>query len=466
MVEAVKMAVEDFGGKVNGHPIEVLSADYQNKVDVTASTARHWLDSDNVSMIIESTDSASMLALWQLGAEKKRIIIGNGSGTTVVTNDACMPYGIHYTWDTYALATGTGGAIVKEGGKSWFFIAADYVFGKSLQADTTRVVLADGGTVVGGVAAPLSTTDFSSYLLQAQASKAQVIGLANAGGDFVNSVKQAAEFGISKTQRLAAMLVFINDIKSLGLQIGPGTDLHRRLVLGPRRFQPRLCRQVLRKAPGGALDGAGWRLLRNHALPESRAGRRLNRFRQGRAMDERTTTSTTSSPRTGTIRADGRMVHDMFLAQAKTPAESKGEWDLEKIRPHHTLATKPINRSPNPPASWSRKADRSRPHGHLPQFLVQVRAGDPQPFRHLLLVAAVALQRLADQRVFHVVHRLTNSGGLPRVHRRRVPQTSPPQLRSNSRKSSTVSSVSIGEDHRPLDLVVQLPHIARPGQAL
>ena len=330
MVEAVKMAVEDFGGKVNGHPIEVLSADYQNKVDVTASTARHWLDSDNVSMIIESTDSASMLALWQLGAEKKRIIIGNGSGTTVVTNDACMPYGIHYTWDTYALATGTGGAIVKEGGKSWFFIAADYVFGKSLQADTTRVVLADGGTVVGGVAAPLSTTDFSSYLLQAQASKAQVIGLANAGGDFVNSVKQAAEFGISKTQRLAAMLVFINDIKSLGLQTAQGLTFTDGWYWdqddSSRAFAAKF---YARHQAEPSMVQAGAYSATMHYLKAVQAVGSTDSDKVAQWMKDNHIHDFFTKD--GTIRADGRMVHDMFLAQAKTPAESKGEWDLEKI---------------------------------------------------------------------------------------------------------------------------------------
>lgn len=332
MVAAVKMAVEDFGGHVNGRPIEVLSADYQNKVDVTSGVARRWFDSDGVEMVIESTDSASALALFRLGAEKKRVIIGAGSATTALTNAGCMPYGIHYVYDTYALATGTGAAIVKEGGKSWFFITADYAFGHALEADTSRVVVAGGGKVVGNVRAPLSSTDFSSYLLQAQSSRAQVIGLANAGGDFVNSVKQASEFGIVQGgQSLAAMLVFITDVKALGLDVGQGlkftTGFYWDRDEASRAFSKKYSARTNAQpsmVQAGAYSATMHYLNAVRAVGSTDAEKVSEWMKANRIND--------FFAQNGTIRADGRMVHDMFLAQAKTPAESRGEWDLMKIQ--------------------------------------------------------------------------------------------------------------------------------------
>ncbi|MFG1300046.1 ABC transporter substrate-binding protein [Xanthobacter sp. V3C-3] len=331
MVAAVKMAVEDFGGRVNGRPIEVLSADYQNKVDVTSGVARRWFDSDGVEMVIESTDSASALALFRLGAEKKRVIIGAGSATTALTNAGCMPYGIHYVYDTYALATGTGSAIVKEGGKSWFFITADYAFGHALEADTSRVVVADGGKVVGNVRAPLSSTDFSSYLLQAQSSRAQVIGLANAGGDFVNSVKQASEFGVVQGgQSLAAMLVFITDVKALGLDVAQGLKFTTGFYWDRDEASRAFARKYFARTnaqpsmvQAGAYSATMHYLNAVKAVGSTDAEKVSEWMKANRIND--------FFAQNGTIRADGRMVHDMFLAQAKTPAESKGEWDLMKI---------------------------------------------------------------------------------------------------------------------------------------
>lgn len=212
MVSAVKMAVEDFGGKVLGRPIEVLSANYQNKVDISAARAREWYDRDDVKVIIESTDSASALAMQKIAKEKKRLVIFSGSASSALTNAECSPYGVHYTYDTYAMAHGTGAAITKSGGNSWYFITADYAFGHALEKDTAEVVVANGGKVLGSVRAPLNSPDFSSYLLQAQASKAKVIGLANAGSDAQNSVRQASEFGIIKGgQQVATLLIFISD---------------------------------------------------------------------------------------------------------------------------------------------------------------------------------------------------------------------------------------------------------------
>ncbi|RYG95948.1 MAG: ABC transporter substrate-binding protein, partial [Alphaproteobacteria bacterium] len=222
-VKAVEMAVKDFGGVVNGKKIEVVSTDYQNKVDIALSKAREWLDVDKVDMIIESTDSAASIAMQKLGADKKRIMIFAGSATTALTNKECSRYGVHYVYDTYSLATGTGRAVMQDGGDTWYFITADYAFGSSLEKDTTRVITDLKGKVLGTVKHPLSASDFSSFLLQAQASKAKVIGLANAGKDTQNAVRQAAEFGIVKSgQKLATLLVFDTDIKGLGLAAAQG----------------------------------------------------------------------------------------------------------------------------------------------------------------------------------------------------------------------------------------------------
>lgn len=331
MVASVKMAVEDFGGKVNGKPIEILEADYQNKVDTTSAIARRWLDVDNVDMIIESTDSASATALFRLGAEKKRVVVAAGSASVALTNAACMPYGIHYVYDTYALATGTGSAIVKEGGKSWYFITADYAFGHALEADTSRVVEAEGGKVVGRVRVPLATADFSSFLLQAQSSGAQVIGLANAGGDFVNSVKQAGEFHITESgQSLAAMLVFIYDVKALGLKTAKGmkftTGFYWDRDDQTRAFAKRYFERTNRQpsmVQAGAYSATMHYLKAVQAVGSEDAEKvtawmKANKINDYFAKD-------------GYIRADGRMIHDMYLAQAKSPEESKGEWDLMKI---------------------------------------------------------------------------------------------------------------------------------------
>ncbi len=331
MVEAIQMAVEDFGGTVAGKPIEVLQADYQNKVDITSSIVRKWFDVDNVNVIIESTDSSSAIALNKLGEEKKRVVIAAGSATTALTNAACMPYSIHYVYDTYALATGTGSAIVKEGGKSWFFITADYAFGQALEGDTTRVVKEGGGEILGSVRAPLNTTDFSSFLVQAQSSRAQIIGLANAGTDFVNSVKQASEFGVQKSgQSLAAMLVFITDVKALGLPIAKGmkftTGFYWDRDEDSRAFAKKFHDRV--KAQPSMVQ-AGAYSATTHYLKAVKA--------TGTTDAAKVTQWMKANPindffaKNGTIRADGRMVHDMYLVEAKAPGDSKNEWDLMKV---------------------------------------------------------------------------------------------------------------------------------------
>ncbi|MEP9377351.1 ABC transporter substrate-binding protein [Aquabacter sp. CN5-332] len=331
VITAVQMAVEDFGSQVNGKPITVVSADYQAKVDVTSGIARRWMDTEGVDMIVESTDSASALALFRLGAEKKRVIIGAGSATTALTNDGCMPYGIHYVYDTYALATGTGAAIVQEGGKNWYFITADYAFGHALEADTSRVVESLGGKVLGRARAPLATTDFSSYLLQAQSSKAQVIGLANAGLDFVNSVKQASEFGITQGgQSLAAMLVFITDVKALGLKVAQGLKFTTGYYWDRDDASRAFAKKYFAKTNAQpSMVQAGAYSATMHYLNAIKA--------TGTDDAEAVSNWMKANPindffaQNGKIRPDGRMVHDMYLAEAKKPAESKGEWDLMKI---------------------------------------------------------------------------------------------------------------------------------------
>jgi branched-chain amino acid transport system substrate-binding protein len=331
MVTAVQMAVEDFGGKVLGRPIEVLSANYQNKVDIAAARAREWYDRDNVQMIIESTDSAAALALQRLGVEKKRITLFAGSASSALTNAECSPYGVHYVYDTYALSHGTGLAVTKAGGDSWFFITADYAFGHALEKDTAEVVAQNGGKVVGQVRAPLNTPDFSSFLLQAQASKAKVVGLANAGTDTQNSVRQANEFGITQGgQKLATLLVFLHDIKGLGLQAAQGLqftdgfywDYNDETRAFAKRFYERH-KGMPSMVQAGAYSATMHYLKAITAAASTEPDAIMAKMRATPVND--------FFAKNGVIRADGRMVHDMYLAEAKKPSESKGDWDLLKI---------------------------------------------------------------------------------------------------------------------------------------
>ena len=330
-VVAVQMAVKDFGGKVLGKPVEVVSADYQNKVDIALTRAREWIDRDNVDMIIESTDSAAAIALQKLGAQKKKVMIFAGSATTALTNNECTPYGIHYVYDTYALATGTGRAVMDSGGDSWYFITADYAFGSALERDTTKVIQEKGGKVLGTVKHPLSASDFSSFLLQAQASKAKVIGFANAGKDTQNAVRQAAEFGLAKSgQKLATLLIFDTDLKGMGLQVAQGLlfttgyywDMNDETRAWSNRFYD------IHKAMPTMIQ-AGMYSATMHYLKAVQAA---NSDDADTVMPKMKATPINDFfAKGGKIREDGRMVHDMYLAEAKKPAESKGEWDLLKI---------------------------------------------------------------------------------------------------------------------------------------
>lgn len=331
-IKAVQMAIDDFGGEVLGRKIELLSADYQSRVDVTSSRAREWYDQDGVNMIIESTDSASALALQKLGVEKKKLTIFAGSASSSLTNENCSPYGIHYVYDTYALAKGTGAAVTKMGGDSWYFITADYAFGHSLERDTSKVVQDNGGKILGSVRAPLNTTDFSSYLLRAQSSGAKVVGLANAGRDTQTSVRQANEFGITQAgQQLATLLVFLNDVKGMGLEAAQGllftTGFYWDRNDETRAFAKRFYEK--QKAMPSMVQAGMYSATIQYLNAVKAVG---NDDALAVAEQMKKTPINDFYTHNGRIRADGRMVYDMYLAEVKKPDESKGEWDLLKIR--------------------------------------------------------------------------------------------------------------------------------------
>jgi branched-chain amino acid transport system substrate-binding protein len=327
----VEMAVKDFGGKVLGKPIEVIGADHQNKADIASAKAREWFDNEKVDMITGLLNSGCALAVQKLAGDKKRITMNTGAATTDLTNKACTPYGIHYVYDTYALGKVTGQAVVQNGGKSWFFITADYAFGHSLEQNTTNFVTKLGGKVLGSVRHPLSTADFSSYLLQAQSSGAQIIGLANAGGDTTNAIKQAREFGIDKKgQKLVGLLIFDTDIKSLGLNVAQGMQFTSGFYWdrddATRAFAKRF--YAIHKAMPTMDQAGAYSATMNYLKAIKAAGTDDPDavMAKLKSMDISDFFAVH-----GKIRADGRMVHDMYLMEVKKPSESKGEWDLLKI---------------------------------------------------------------------------------------------------------------------------------------
>jgi len=329
-VEAIKMAIADFGGNVAGKKIEVLSADHQNKADIAASKAREWFDQQGLDMLIGGTNSGANLAMAKVASEKKKPFISVGAATSRLTNEECSPYTVHYAYDTVALAKGTGSAIVKQGGKSWFFLTADYAFGASLEKDTSDVVKASGGTVVGSVKHPLSASDFSSFLLQAQSSKAQILGLANAGGDTINSIKAANEFGINKTMKLAGLLMFINDVHALGLNLTQGMyltdgwywDLNDDTRKWARRYF-----EKMKKMPS-MLQAADY----SSTMHYLNAVKAVNSDDADKVMAQMKKTKINDFfAKNGEIRPDGRMVHDMYLMEVKKPGESKYAWDYYKV---------------------------------------------------------------------------------------------------------------------------------------
>ncbi|MEO8858116.1 MAG: ABC transporter substrate-binding protein [Burkholderiaceae bacterium] len=328
-VEMVKWAVQDFGGKVLNRPIEVLSADHQNKPDIASSKAREWMDKEGLQMLVGGTNSGTALAMAKVASEKKRVFIAIGPGSARLTNEDCTPYTVHYAYDTVALAKVAGSALVKQGNKTWFFLTADYAFGHSLEADASTVVKANGGTVVGAVRAPLGASDFSSFLLQAQSSKAQILALANAGGDFINSMKAAKEFGIDKTMKIAGLLVFINDVHSLGLNATAGLQLADSWYWNQddasRKFAKRFFEKYKRMP--SSLQAADYSSTANYLKAVQTAG----------TTDADKVMATLKSMKIndfynkGQIRADGRMIHNMYLYQVKTSKESTTPWDYYKL---------------------------------------------------------------------------------------------------------------------------------------
>ncbi|MDP3672506.1 MAG: ABC transporter substrate-binding protein [Telluria sp.] len=328
--EAIKMAIADMGGAIDGKKIEFVSADHQNKADIAASKAREWFDQQGVDMLIGGTNSGANLAMAKLAAEKKKVFISIGAGSAQLTNEACTPYTVHYAYDTVALARGTGGAIVKKGGKSWYFMTADYAFGQSLEKDTADVVKANGGTVLGSVKHPLSASDFSSFLLQAQASKAQILGLANAGGDLINAVKAANEFGITKSMKLAGLLVFINDVHTLGLNTTQGMylttgwywDLNPETRAWAKRYFAKMKKEPS-MLQAGDYSAAMTYLNAVKATGTDDADKVMAYMKKTKIND--------MFAKGGVIRPDGRMVHDMYLMEVKKPSESKYPWDYYKV---------------------------------------------------------------------------------------------------------------------------------------
>lgn len=327
--EMIKWATQDFGGKVLGRPIEVLTADHQNKADVASSKAREWIDKDGLSMLVGGTSSGTALAMAKVAAEKKRPFMVIGAGSARLTNEDCTPYTVHYAYDTVALAKVAGSALVKAGNKNWYFLTADYAFGYSLEGDASTVVKANGGTVAGAVRHPLNASDFSSFLLQAQSSKAQILGLANAGGDFTNAMKAAKEFGINKTMKIAGLLVFINDVHSLGLANTEGLQLADSWYWNQddasRAFAKRFFDKYKRMP--SSLQAADYSATMNYLKAVQAAGT----TDADKVMEKLKATPSNDFYSKGKIRADGRMIHDMYLFEVKSAKESTTPWDYYKL---------------------------------------------------------------------------------------------------------------------------------------
>ncbi|MFZ2388545.1 MAG: ABC transporter substrate-binding protein [Polaromonas sp.] len=326
---AIQMAIDDFGGKVNGMPIELLSGDHQNKADVAASKAREWIDTQNITMLVGGTNSGAALAMAKIAQEKKRVFVGSGPGTSALTNEQCSPYTIHYAWDTVASAKGTAGALVKQGYKSWYFLSADYAFGQALERDATNVVKAGGGKVVGSVKHPINASDFSSFLLQAQSSKAQILGIANGGGDMINALKAAKEFGIGKSMKVASLLLFITDVHSMGLDKAEGllftTSWDWNLNDETRKFGRRFFEKAKRMPTD--VQAANYSSTMNYL----KAVQATKTTDSDKIMAYFKSTKLKDFYAQGYVRADGRYVHDMYLMQVKSPAESKAPWDYLKL---------------------------------------------------------------------------------------------------------------------------------------
>src|ERR1700689_1023915 len=329
-VEAARMAIEDFGGNVLGEKIEMVTADHQNKPDLAVSIARRWYDVEGVDMITELTTSSVALAVQGLSLEKKKIDIVVGAATSRITGDACTPYGFHWAFDTHALAVGTGGALVKAGGDSWFFMTADYAFGYSLEKDTSEIVTANGGKVLGSVRIPLNSSDFSSFLLQAQSSKAKIIGLANAGLDTTNSIKQAAEFGIVKGgQKLAGLLMTLAEVHGLGLEAAQGLVLTEGYYWDrddkSREFANRFFKRTDRMP--NMIQAGTYSATLQYLKAVKAAG---TKDPEAVAAKLKELPVDDMFAQGGKLLPNGRMVHDLYLFEVKKPSESKRPWDYYK----------------------------------------------------------------------------------------------------------------------------------------
>ncbi|MCT9124251.1 ABC transporter substrate-binding protein [Cupriavidus gilardii] len=343
---AAQMAIDDFGGKVLGRKIELVVADHQNKADIAANKAREWFDTDRVDAILDVAASAPALAVLEVAKQKNRIVVFSGPGTERLTNDLCTPISVHYAYDTYALANTTARAMVQRGGKSWYFLTADYAFGHTLQDSATTVVNETGGKVLGAARHPIGASDFASYLLQAQASKAQVVGLANAGGDSVNAIKAAHEFGLTRDnkQKLAGLLLYINDIHAIGLKTAAGLVLTEAFYWDMNDATRKWSRRYfdkLRKMPNMSQAGVYSSVMHYlKAVQAAGTDETAAVMKQMKAMPIQDFFTSN-----GRIREDGRMVHDMYLFEVKTQAESKYPWDYYKV-----LATVPGDQAFIPPS--------------------------------------------------------------------------------------------------------------------
>jgi branched-chain amino acid transport system substrate-binding protein len=330
-LHAARMAVEDFGGKVLGKPVEILYADHQNKPDVAAAKAREWFDTQQLDIIGDVAASATSLAALEVARQKNKLILLSAPGTSRLTNENCSPLSVHYAWDTYALAVGTGRGVLRMGGDSWFFLTADYAFGHSLEKDASEVIRSEGGKVLGSVRHPLNSLDFSSFLMQAQASKAKVVALANAGGDTVNAIKAANEFGLTQGQQLAGLMVFINDIHSLGLATTKGMlltesfywDMNDETREWSRRFFEK-AKKMPNMLQAGVYSSILHYLKSVEAAGTDASGPVMEKFRSTPIND--------MYVKNGWVREDGRMMREMYVFEVKQPHESRYPWDYYKLK--------------------------------------------------------------------------------------------------------------------------------------
>ncbi len=351
-VTAIKMAIHDFGGKVLGRRVELLTFDHQNKADLAASRAKEYFAEDGVDMLMAGTNSATALAELPIAAQYHKPLFVIGAGDSAIVGTRCNGYTVQYAYNTTALARGTASALLKQGGKTWYFLTADYAFGKSLESDAAKVVAADGGKVLGQSLVPLNASDFSSYLLQAQASKAQVLGLANAGGDAENAIKQARQFGVNRTMKLAGLLLTIDDVHAVGLQAAQGLSFTTPWVW-TRTPQARAFAERFYKARGvmpSFLQAADYSAMLSYLKAVKAAGTTDGAAVMA-AMHHMTVNDMFMQG--GHMRADGLMVHDMYLVQVKTPAESKQAWDYERV-----VATIPGDEAFGPAAAYGCPLDK------------------------------------------------------------------------------------------------------------